>query len=209
MKKILSGLAFSLFLFSCSNGEKKEAATEPPMTAPATAEAEKKPADVELLDMSMAEPVKKGMIAFTNKDVDGMTALYADNVRYTWSSGDSLIGKQAVKDYYSGRIKLIDSISYSDFIFLPIKANVSQSQYAPTGKWMLDWAFAHVKYKNGKKINFWLHQVNHYNDAGMIDYVGQYIDRGQIAAATMGMAMPKPPAKEKAMPMPKAPAKKK
>ena len=89
--------------------------------------------------------------AFAKGDIDGMTANYDDNVLYTWSSGDSLRGKKAVADYYKGRWALIDSFSYSDQILLPIMARVQQSNAAPPGKWVLAWAFAHVKYKNGKK----------------------------------------------------------
>jgi hypothetical protein len=32
-----------------------------------------------------------------------------------------------------------------------------------------------------------MHNVNHVNDAGKIDVIDQFIDRGQIAAATAGM----------------------
>lgn len=182
MKKVLKFAVICLVFMSCNN-EKKEAATEP-AAEPAVAETPQKPAPAAILDMSLTEPVKQSLIAFTTGDIDGMTANYADNVRYGWSNGDSLIGKQAVKDYYTKRRALIDSISYSDYIFLPVQVNEAQSAYAPTGTWILYWTFAHVKYKNGKKLNFWLHQVNHYNDAGKIDIASQYIDRGQIMAAS-------------------------
>jgi ketosteroid isomerase-like protein len=182
MKNVLK-LCFICIIFFACNADTKEAATEP-AAEPAAAEAEKKPAYSELLDMSVAEPAKKGLQAFAAGDIDGMTAEYADNIRYTWSSGDSLIGKQAVKDYYTKRRALIDSITYSDYVFLPVQVNEVQTPYAPAGKWVLYWAFAHVKYKNGKKLNFWLHQVNHYNDAGKIDLASQYIDRAPIMAAS-------------------------
>jgi len=187
MKKILSGFVIATFLVACSSAENKEAAMSADTTASATAETEKAPAAAELLDMSRAEPVKNGMMSFSKKDIDGMTAEYADDVRYFWSSGDSLIGKQAVKDYYSGRLKLIDTLTYSDFIFLPIKNNQPQSPVVQKGDYVLAWAFAHVKYKNGKKLDFWLHHVNHYNDAGKIDFVSQYIDRAPINEASKGM----------------------
>jgi hypothetical protein len=188
MKKILSGFVISAILISCG-GDKKdgEMAMGKDTTMAAATETAKAPAGAELLEMSKADPVKKGMMAFSSKDIEGMTAEYADTVHYTWSSGDSLIGKQAVKDYYNGRLKLIDTLTYSDFILLPVKVNESQTPMAPTGDWVLAWAFAHVKYKNGKKLNFWVHQVNHYNSGGKIDFVGQYLDRAPINAATMGM----------------------
>jgi predicted phage tail protein len=187
MKKLLFVMFISILFIACS-GDNKEAATVTTDAAtPAVAEEAKPAAATELLDLSTSEPVKNAMIAFSRGDIDGMTALYDDNVRYTWSSGDSLIGKQAVKDYYVNRWKLIDSLNYTDFIFLPIKANQSQTPNVQTGKWILGWAFAHVKYKNGKKLHFWLHQVNHFNDAGKIDFVGQYLDRAPINEATRSL----------------------
>ena len=114
-----------------------------------------------------------------------MSAAYDDNIRYYFSGGDSLIGKQAVKDYYTGRWKLIDSITYSEQIYLPIRINESQSpQYATPGKWILTWGFAHVKYKNNKRLNFWVHTDYYYNDAGKVATVVQYLDRHPIMEAT-------------------------
>ena len=147
----------------------------------------KKPAS-ELLDLSAADGVKQSFEAFAKGDVDAMAANFADNIRYFWSSGDSLSGKQAVVDYYKGRWKVIDSASVSETIVLPIQSNESQStKYAPTGKWVLYWGLWTVKYKNGKKINFWMHNANHFNDAGKVDQVAQYLDRHQIIEATKGM----------------------
>jgi len=103
---------------------------------------------------------------------------------YRWSSGDSLNGKKAVADYYKGRWALIESFSYSQQVFLPIMVRVQQAEAQRPGKWVLSWSFAHVKYKNGKRLNFWVHNVNHYNDAGKVDFVGQYLDRHPIIEAT-------------------------
>jgi hypothetical protein len=184
MKKLLLGVIVSAILFACNNEKKDDAGTTASTTA--ITATDKKTGD-ELLDMSEADGIKSAMIAFSKGDVDGMTANYDDNIRYTWSGGDSLVGKKAVQDYYKGRWKLIDSLNFSEHIVLPVKVSVQQSQFAPTGKWVLHWALTHVKYKNGKKINFWLHSVNHYNDAGKVDFIGQYIDRHPILEATKGM----------------------
>jgi hypothetical protein len=185
MKKFFLGVMISAFLLSCNNEKKDEVAK----TADSTTEAPStdKKAASELLDLSAGESVKQSFEAFAKGDIDGMTAGFDDNIRYTWSSGDSLIGKKAVADYYKGRLSLIDSVSVAEPIVLPIQVNESQSKYAPTGKWVLYWAMLNVKYKNGKKISFWMHNANHFNDAGKVDFVGQYIDRGQIAAASAGM----------------------
>ena len=172
-----------MFFFACKN-EKKDEGKMDDGKKEVMSTNDKKLA-TELLDLSAADPLKKSFAAFSKGDVDGMSADYDDNIRYTWSGGDSLKGKQAVKDYYAGRWKLIQSLSVSNEIVLPLMINESQQpQYAPTGKWVLYWAMVDVTYKNGKKLNFWMHNVNHMNDAGKIDYVGQYIDRHPIMEAT-------------------------
>lgn len=183
MKKILLGVFISAFMIACNNEKKEEAKPTESTTAEKSAAA----TTDELLPMSEGDGVKAALMAFSKGDIDAMTANYDDNIRYTWSSGDSLIGKQAVKDYYAGRWKIIDSLNFSDHIILPIKVNVQQSAFAPTGKWVLGWSFAHVKYKNGKKIDFWVHNVYHYNDAGKVDFAGQYLDRHPIMEATKGL----------------------
>lgn len=184
MKKILFGILTSSFLIACNN-EKREDKTTSDVTTTSSA-TDKKTTD-ELLSMSEGDGVKNSVIAFSKGDIDGMSANYDDNIHYVWSGGDSLVGKKAVQDYYRGRWKLIDSLNYSEHIVLPVKMNVQQSQFAPTGKWVLLWSLAHVKYKNGKKIDFWVHNVNHYNDAGKVDFIGQYLDRHPIMEATKDM----------------------
>ncbi len=180
MKKILLGVFISASMIACNDEktEGKSATTD----AAATATVDSKTTD-ELLAVSEGDGVKSAMDAFANKDVDGMTAGYDDNIRYLWSGGDSLVGKQAVKDYYNGRWKLIDSLSFSDHVVLPIKVNNVQTPYQAPGKWVLHWAFAHVKYKNGKKLDFWVHNDYHFNDAGKIDVAIQYIDMHPIKEA--------------------------
>ena len=125
------------------------------------------------------------MAAFENKDVNGYTANMDDNIKFRWSGGDSLVGKQAVKDYYTGRFNIIDTIKFSNPIFLPIMANVSPNGgVTAAGKWMLSWYQVNVKYKNSKRIGFWIHHAQHYNNAGKIDEMAQYIDRAPIMEAT-------------------------
>ena len=181
MKKILMGVFISAFLLACNNEKKETKASSDESTTASSSD--KKNVD-ELLDLSEGDGVKNAVIAFSKGDIDGMTANYADTILYQWSSGDTLRGIKAVQDYYRGRWKLIDSLNYSEHIVLPVKVGVQQSLYAPTGKWVLLWSFAHVKYKNGKKIDFWVHNVNHFNDAGKIDFIGQYLDRHPIMEAS-------------------------
>ena len=184
MKKILFGVFVSVFFIGCA--EKAEEKTAAATSAP-TEETKKPPTEV--LDLSEADGIRTGSAAFLKGDIDGMTAGFADNVKFFFSGGDSLIGKQNVKDYFSNRWKLIDSVTYSETILLPIRINESQSpQYATVGKWVLSWNFVHVKYKTGKWVHFWIHTDYHYDDAGKVNTVVQYIDRQPIAQATKGLA---------------------
>lgn len=184
MKKILMVLFTSSIFFACNNEKKDDKATTDASTTTSTSD--KKNVD-ELLDISKGDEVKNSMIAFSKGDIEGMSVNYDDNMRFLFSSGDSLVGKKAVQDYYKSRWKLIDSLNFSEHIVLPVQVNMQQSQYAPTGKWVLHWGFAHVKYKNGKKLDFWVHSVNHYNDAGKVDLIGLYLDRHPIMEATKGL----------------------
>jgi len=187
MRKIFLLAICSVVLAACNNEKKDEPSSA---TTTPSATNDKKPI-LEMMDMSSADVVKKSYEAFSKGDIDGMTADFADNIRYTWSGGDSLIGKAAVQDYWKKRWALIDSLNFSENIFVPILANESQSKYAPTGKWILYWTLVNSKYKNGKKIMFWSHSVNHLTDAGKIDFVGMYYDRAPINKITEGMTVPK------------------
>lgn len=181
MKKILFGVFISAILIACNNEKKDDTGTVTP-----TSEAQKP--TTEVLDLKEADDVKAGFTAMTNKDVNGLTANYDDNIRYFFSGGDSLIGKKATIDYWSSRMNLIDTINFSEVIVLPIRINESQSpQYATVGKWVMAWTFTHVKYKNGKWLHFWVHTDFHYNDGGKVDNVIQYIDFHPIREATKDM----------------------
>lgn len=185
MKKLLLGVFVSSLMIACNNdkAEDKPAASS---ETPATPAGDKKTTD-EIMDMSKGDGVIAAMNAFGKGDIDGMTASYDDNIMFRWSNGDSLVGKQAVKDYYNGRWKIIDSLNITDHVVLPVKVNNSQTPYQATGNWVLYWGFVHVKYKNGKKLNFWTHNDYHYNDAGKVDVAIQYIDRHPIMEATKGL----------------------
>lgn len=180
MKRIISLVLISAFLFACNNEKKEEAAATPEVKS------DKPMAPVELImDSNFVNATKATMAAFQNKDIEGYTANMDDNIKFRWSGGDSLVGKQAVKDYYTGRFNIIDNIHFSNPIFLPVMANASPNGGAtPGGKWMLNWYQVDVKYKNGKAIKFWVHNASHYNAAGKVDESAQYIDRAPIMEAT-------------------------
>ena len=181
MKKILFGVFICAFLFACN--EKAEESTDS-TNATSTATAVTNKTTDEVLPMSEADDAKNSLLAFAKGDVNGMTAHYDDNAKYYWSSGDSLVGKQAIQDYYNGRWKIIDSIKVIDQVVLPVKVNTSQAPEHVLGKWVLVWSKMQVKYKNGKTIGFWTHADYHYNNAGKVDVGIQYIDRHQIMEAS-------------------------
>lgn len=180
MKKIISVIVIAVFLFACNNEKKDETAA-----ASAEVKSEKSAAPVELImDSNLVNSVKATMAAFENKDVNGYTANMDDNIKFRWSGGDSLVGKQAVKDYYAGRFAIIKSIKFSNPIFLPVMANQSPNGITAAGKWMLNWYMVDVTYNNDKNLKFWVHNAQHYNDAGKIDESAQYIDRHPILEAS-------------------------
>jgi ketosteroid isomerase-like protein len=183
MRKIFFGVICSLLLIACNNKPANDSGNEPTSVSSAG----NKPA-TEVLDLKEADVVKASFAALSKGDVDAMMTNYADDATHYWSAGDSAAGKTAIADYWKGRWKLIDSLTFSESIVLPIRINESQSpEYAPTGKWVLAWTFSHVKYKNGKKLDFWAHTDYYFNDAGKIATVIQYIDRAPIMEATKGL----------------------
>lgn len=181
MKKIFSAIFIATLLLACNNEAKKDETATVPQT-----KADKPAAPVELImDSNLVNSVKATQKAFENKDIDGYTANMADDVRFNWSGGDSLVGKQAVKDYYTGRFAVIDNIKFSNDIFLPLMSQQSPNGgVTAAGKWMLHWNMVDVKYKNGKSLKFWVHNASHYNSADKIDQIAQYIDRKPIAEAS-------------------------
>ena len=105
MKKIISAICIAALLFACNNEEKKAE------TAAPDAKSETAAAPVELInDSNLVNSVKAAFTAFENKDIEGYTANLDDNVIFSWSGGDSLIGKQAVKNWYTARFNIIDNI---------------------------------------------------------------------------------------------------
>lgn len=181
MKRIILAITMASFLLACNNEKKDETSAASTADSAATAE---KPV-VELLPPATADIVKTANEAFSKGDMDGFVAGMDDNIMFRFSGGDSLVGKQAVKDYFTARRNLIETITFSNDILLPVMANQSPNGGAtPAGKWLLAWHQADVKYKNGKALTFWFHVTQHINDAGKADLMTQFIDRAPIIAAS-------------------------
>jgi hypothetical protein len=116
--------------------------------------------------------------------MDTWMSMFADNAKYFWNGGDSLIGKAAINDYWrKRRTEVIDSISFAYDIWLPVKVNESQQPMQTTGVWLLSWYQVSAKYKNGKTMSQWIHNDFHFDADKKVDQVVQYIDRAPINAA--------------------------
>ncbi len=51
------------------------------------------------------------------------------------------------------------------------------------GNWLLSWFLVHTKYKNGKRVDMWVHNDLHFDANDKIDQMIQYIDRAPINKA--------------------------
>lgn len=175
-------LAFGSLLFiGCTNKSTEQSnATSSDSTSMNEA---KMTQPAEFADAKYAGIGKAGIAALSSGNVDGWMAGYADNATYVWNNGDSLVGKVAITDYWKKRrTEVIDSISFTNDIWLPLKINKPQSVEAP-GTWLLSWYQVDAKYKTGKHMRQWIHTDMHFNTDDKIDRVIQYMDRALINAA--------------------------
>ncbi len=170
---------FLLFFMACKAETPKDEAA-----ATTTADSTAATAPAEFADMKYSEIVKNGLAALSKGDVAAWLDTYADNAVYLWNTGDSLAGKAAISEYWTKRRgEVIDSLTYKNEIFLPIKVNKPQSVEAP-GVWVLAWYETTAKYKiTGKKMTQWIHSDNHFDANGKIDRSIIYLDRAVINAA--------------------------
>ena len=175
-------LAFICLLFAaCSQSKStdvKSTTTDTAAAMPAT------PPPAEFADQKYADIGKKGSASLSSGDIDGWMASFADNAVYVWNNGDSIVGKPAITAYWKKRrTAVIDSISFTNQIWLPIKVNQPQSVEQP-GVWLLSWHLTMAKYKTGKRMAQWMHTDYHFDASDKIDRVIQYLDRVPINAAT-------------------------
>jgi hypothetical protein len=180
MKKILIIASGCFILLACNNEQKTDADTKMASTTDSSAA---KPQS-EFADAKYTELGKQQLSKFESGDIDAWVNGFADDAVYAWSAGDSLAGKKAISDYWKNRrMNVIDSIKFSNDIWLPIKVNTPQRGPDLPGVWLLSWYQVEAKYKNGKKLSFWVHNDFHYNDNDKVDRAVQYIDRAPINAA--------------------------
>ena len=177
-KMILLALCTALWV-SCKKAEPSEPATPAEPTAEATT-----PPPAEFADAKYTEIGKSYIEALSKGDTDAMMAVYTDDAKYYWNAGDSLIGKKAISDFWVNRRKnVIESISFKNDIWRPVKVNKPQQKIEKSGVWLLSWYQVTAKYKGGKSMSQWMHMLFHFDDNDKIDEVNQYVDRVPINEA--------------------------
>jgi hypothetical protein len=163
---------------SCAPQKPAEAATEG-MASDTTQNA----APAEFADPKYMEVGKQMLRQFAFGNIDGYISNFADNAVYHWNNGDSIAGKAAISDYWKKRMAdVIDSISFTNEIYLPVKVNKPQSTELP-GVWLLSWYQTYAKYKTGKNMTQGMHAVMHFDANDKIDQVFQYRDNAIINEA--------------------------
>ena len=181
MKQTISFLLLAVILASCSNDQ--SAADNSSSTLDSSSK-EVNTRGYEFGTEKYVQMAKQIMQDLSSGNVDGYTSAYADNAIYRFSGGDSLNGKQAITDYWKKRrSEVIDSLSYTSEIWLPINVSEPMSPGQPTGNYALTWNMVHAKYKSGKSMSQRMHMVFHFNDSDKVDRVTQYLDRVPVLAA--------------------------
>jgi hypothetical protein len=175
MKKVFLFAVCCIIIIACTNEKSSEKKMEE--------SSEMNPPPAEFADPKYAEIGRSALDAFSRGDIDGWMAGYADNAVYSWNNGDSLAGKPAIDGYWrKRRLETLDTISFSNAIFLPVKVNQPQSVEA-SGVWLLVWHQIDAVYFTGKRVVQWIHTDYHFNENDKIDRVIQYVDRAPINAA--------------------------
>jgi hypothetical protein len=178
-------LAFGYALMiSCNSNTSADQKASSSDSASNTSSTSRKPQPAEFADAKYADIGKSALAAMASGDINAYMSIFADNAKYYWNSGDSLIGKAAIADYWAKRRStVIDSLSFMNEIWLPVKVNEPQQQVQSPGVWLLSWYQVRSKYKNGKTMSQWVHNDFHFDANDKVDEVVQYIDRAPIIAA--------------------------
>jgi len=183
MRKLLILASASLILLACNNEQKP--ATETAAASTADSSSEKK--GWEFADTKYTDWGKKQLADFESGNIDSWMSNFSDSASYYWSAGDSLIGKPAIAEYWKNRrANVIKTIKFSNDIWLPIKVNVPQRGPDRPGVWLMSWYQVNATYASGKSIQFWTHNLFHFDNNDKIDQVSAFIDMAPIKAAIAG-----------------------
>jgi ketosteroid isomerase-like protein len=181
MKQTIRFLLLAVIFAACSNDQ---TAADSSSTTMDSASTEVNSRDYSFGDDKYVQMAKQTMQDLSSGNVDGFLSTYADNAIYRFSGGDSLNGKQAITDYWKKRrLEVIDSLSYSGEVWLPINVSKPMTPNQLTGNYALTWNMVHAKYKSGKSMSQRMHMVFHFNDSDKVDRVTQYLDRVPVLAA--------------------------
>jgi hypothetical protein len=180
-KRIAMALAITLF-FACTSQKSEDKAATTDSTA---AKAPATPLPTEIGDAKFVDIGKSGNANLSSGNIDAWMTSFADNAVYVWNNGDSLAGKPAITAYWKQRRgSVIDSISFSQDIWLAVKVNQPQQAVHLPGNWLLGWYLTQAKYKTGKRMAQWIHTAIHFDANDKIDRVVQFLDRAPINAAS-------------------------
>jgi len=176
MKKLLFVLCCSAAILACNKPKEEEAAAPPVVPA--------EPPQSEIGDARYVDIGRQGLADLASGNIDNWMNSFADNARYYFSGGDSLIGKEAIADYWKDRrSNTIEKLEFTNDVYTPLKVNRPQKGPDRAGVWLLAWFQTSVTYKNGQSLRFWVHNDFHFDANDKIDQVVQYIDRAPINAA--------------------------
>lgn len=172
MRNLIIALLGCALLWACNQPKSEEHAsvTKQPMEI----------GDSKYIDIS-----KQMLRDICEGNVDAFTAQLSDNTQFNWNYLDSLLGKDAIVEYWKDRrTKVIDTLTYTGDIWIVVKANEPPAKGLPTGTWVFGWYKATAKYiPTGKSMTQWIHQVQHFDEKDKVDYTAQFLDRIPIHAA--------------------------
>lgn len=140
----------------------------------------------EFADMKYIETVRRNDIMFQNGNFVGWSKMFANDIIMQWSSGETIKGKQAVIDYWTGRWNtMVESITHENNIFLPVRMKESLLPGAKLpGVWLAQWTQHVTRYKNGKTVTGMIHADYHFNDDDLVDRFILYQDMAPTLAVT-------------------------
>jgi hypothetical protein len=175
MKKLTLVLVGCALLWACTQPKPE------PEAAPAVET--KKP--IEIGESKYVDIGKQFSKSLADGNIDAMGELLADDAKFFWNYGDSLIGKKAIVDYWKERRgKVIDTLTFSNPIWLAVDVNEAGPDAAEPGTWVLSWNAVSATYAStGKTMTQYTHQASHFDENDKIDYIAQYLDRMSIQAA--------------------------
>ena len=139
------------------------------------------PAPVEIGDNKHIAMAQEGLQAMTNQDTEAFVARFTDDAMYIFNTGDTISGKAAITEFWQGRMEVIETIEFSNDLWLPLQVN--ESEDVALGKWLLAWFQVDASYTSGGQMSQYIHTSYHFTENDEIDVVLQYLDRLSIMQA--------------------------